>query len=324
VRAEGANAAQRLLAAMGPGTDESALDDVLRDALAQVRDGAEHETPSGADDDMGGGAEALVDRAIAAKQTQVQRLAELHEGEISLLQQLQETVQELSSTLRVARGEAKGARREVAELRAQLHDQINRVSTAERAVEEARDALRSAELEHEEELETKLRALQTAHVRALHELDQRADAAEAEVATLQVSLTRAQAHLLQIDKLREENNRLQVECDGWAAKVRRAAEESALQASIAAARQLELADVTDERDHDLGVDLDALAADADRGLGDGAHLHLVNLGVGNAQSAAAVAEHGVGLMQCFGPLAQLGGINTRRFGQHGNVGLGVG
>jgi len=212
---------------------------VLRDALAQVRDGAEHETPSGADDDMGGGAEALVDRAIAAKQTQVQRLAELHEGEISLLQQLQETVQELSSTLRVARGEAKGARREVAELRAQLHDQINRVSTAERAVEEARDALRSAELEHEEELETKLRALQTAHVRALHELDQRADAAEAEVATLQVSLTRAQAQLLQIDKLREENNRLQVECDGWAAKLRRAAEESALQASIAAARQLD-------------------------------------------------------------------------------------
>ena len=211
---------------------------VLRDALAQVRDGAD-ETPSGADDDMGGGAEALVDRAIAAKQTQVQRLAELHEGEISLLQQLQETVQELSSTLRVARGEAKGARREVAELRAQLHDQINRVSTAERAVEEARDALRSAELEHEEELETKLRALQTAHVRALHELDQRADAAEAEVATLQVSLTRAQAQLLQIDKLREENNRLQVECDGWAAKLRRAAEESAFQASIAAARQLD-------------------------------------------------------------------------------------
>ncbi|KOO31861.1 hypothetical protein Ctob_007998 [Chrysochromulina tobinii] len=211
---------------------------VLRDALAQVRDGAD-ETPSGADDDMGGGAEALVDRAIAAKQTQVQRLAELHEGEISLLQQLQETVQELSSTLRVARGEAKGARREVAELRAQLHDQINRVSTAERAVEEARDALRSAELEHEEELETKLRALQTVHVRALHELDQRADAAEAEVATLQVSLTRAQAQLLQIDKLREENNRLQVECDGWAAKLRRAAEESASQASIAAARQLD-------------------------------------------------------------------------------------
>ena len=211
---------------------------VLRDALAQVRDGAD-ETPSGADDDMGGGAEALVDRAIAAKQTQVQRLAELHEGEISLLQQLQETVQELSSTLRVARGEAKGARREVAELRAQLHDQINRVSTAERAVEEARDALRSAELEHEEELETKLRALQTAHVRALHELDQRADAAEAEVATLQVSLTRAQAQLLQIDKLREENNRLQVECDGWAARLRRAAEEGALQASIAAARQLD-------------------------------------------------------------------------------------
>jgi hypothetical protein len=211
---------------------------VLRDALAQVRDGAD-EAPSGADDDMGGGAEALVDRAIAAKQTQVQRLAELHEGEISLLQQLQETVQELSSTLRVARGEAKGARREVAELRAQLHDQINRVSTAERAVEEARDALRSAELEHEEELETKLRALQTAHVRALHELDQRADAAEAEVATLQVSLTRAQAQLLQIDKLREENNRLQVECDGWAAKLRRAAEEGALQASIAAARQLD-------------------------------------------------------------------------------------
>ena len=211
---------------------------VLRDALAQVRDGAD-EAPSGADDDMGGGAEALVDRAIAAKQTQVQRLAELHEGEISLLQQLQETVQELSSTLRVARGEAKGARREVAELRAQLHDQINRVSTAERAVEEARDALRSAELEHEEELENKLRALHTAHVRALHELEQRADAAEAEVATLLVSLTRAQAQLLQIDKLREENNRLQVECDGWAAKLLRAAEEGALQASIAAARQLD-------------------------------------------------------------------------------------
>lgn len=158
---------------------------VLRDALAQVRDGAD-EAPSGAEDDMGGDAETLVDRAIAAKHTQVQRLAELHEGEISLLLQLQETVQELASTLRVARGEAKGARKEVAELRAQLHEQIERLSTAERAVEEARDALRSAELEHEEELETKLRALQTAHVRSLHELEQRAQSAEAEVETLQV------------------------------------------------------------------------------------------------------------------------------------------
>ena len=54
-----------------------------------------------------------------------------------------------------------------------------------------------------------------------------------------MSLTRAQAQLHQIDKLREENNRLQVECDGWAAKMHRAAEEGALQASIAAARQLE-------------------------------------------------------------------------------------
>ena len=158
---------------------------VLRDALAQVRDGAD-EAPSGAEDDMGGDAETLVDRAIAAKHTQVQRHAELHEGEISLLLQLQETVQELASTLRVARGEAKGARKEVAELRAQLHEQIERLSTAERAVEEARDALRLAELEHEEELETKLRALQTAHVRSLHELEQRAQSAEAEVETLQV------------------------------------------------------------------------------------------------------------------------------------------
>jgi ATP-dependent exoDNAse (exonuclease V) beta subunit len=37
VRAEGVLASQRLLAAMGPGTDESALDDALRDALAAAR-----------------------------------------------------------------------------------------------------------------------------------------------------------------------------------------------------------------------------------------------------------------------------------------------
>ncbi len=46
----------------------------------------------------------------------------------------------------------------------------------------------------------------------------------------------------------------------------------------------------DERDHDLGQDLDLLLLDVDGGLDDGAGLHVADLRVGDRQAAAAVAR----------------------------------
>ncbi len=57
----------------------------------------------------------------------------------------------------------------------------------------------------------------------------------------------------------------------------------------------ELLGVHHERDHDLGVNGDAGLADLDRRLADRLHLDLVDLGVGDREPAAAVAEHRVGL-----------------------------
>src|SRR5450830_43169 len=51
----------------------------------------------------------------------------------------------------------------------------------------------------------------------------------------------------------------------------------------------------DQRDHDLGVDVHALLLDDAGGLEDGARLHSRDLGIGDAQAAPAVAEHGVRL-----------------------------
>ena len=52
-----------------------------------------------------------------------------------------------------------------------------------------------------------------------------------------------------------------------------------------------------ERNHDLRNDGDALLLELERGLDDGARLHLGDLRVGDAETAATVAEHGVLLMQ---------------------------
>ena len=63
---------------------------------------------------------------------------------------------------------------------------------------------------------------------------------------------------------------------------------------------LQLADRGDQRDHDLGDDAEALVLDQFAGgLHDGPHLHVVDLRVGDAQAAAAVAEHRVELVQEF-------------------------
>src|SRR6185295_7317604 len=50
-----------------------------------------------------------------------------------------------------------------------------------------------------------------------------------------------------------------------------------------------LFDVTDERDHDLGLDRYALLRDLERSLEDRARLHPRDLGIGEAEAAAAMA-----------------------------------
>ena len=60
---------------------------------------------------------------------------------------------------------------------------------------------------------------------------------------------------------------------------------------------LHLADGPGERDHDLRLDVDALLGDRAGGFHDGAHLHAVDLRVRDAEPAAAMAEHRVGLAQ---------------------------
>ena len=52
-----------------------------------------------------------------------------------------------------------------------------------------------------------------------------------------------------------------------------------------------------ERDHDLGMDVDALFLHLARRLEDRAHLHLVDLRIGDAEAAAAMAEHRVHLVK---------------------------
>src|SRR5579884_1173302 len=67
-----------------------------------------------------------------------------------------------------------------------------------------------------------------------------------------------------------------------------------LQHGVHAAQLLE---ITDERDHDLGVRLHALALQLDSCLEDSADLHLVDRRVEQAQAAAAQPEHRVRLAQ---------------------------
>ena len=74
--------------------------------------------------------------------------------------------------------------------------------------------------------------------------------------------------------------------------------------STIARMRLELGPRDRQRDHDLGVHLGALARHLRGGLEDRAHLHRVDLGVGDREAAAAVAEHRVELVQVLGALAR--------------------
>jgi len=64
-----------------------------------------------------------------------------------------------------------------------------------------------------------------------------------------------------------------------------------------AERFLHLADRPGQGDHDLGLGVDALLGDGAGGLHDGADLHAVDLGMGDPEAAAAMAEHRVGLSE---------------------------
>ena len=61
--------------------------------------------------------------------------------------------------------------------------------------------------------------------------------------------------------------------------------------------QLELLDVSHERDHDLGMDLDPLLVHGARRLDDRTGLHLGDLRIGDPEPAAAMPEHRVELVQ---------------------------
>ncbi len=62
-------------------------------------------------------------------------------------------------------------------------------------------------------------------------------------------------------------------------------------------QELKLFHMAHEGNHDLGLDVDALLLHLTCRFHDGPHLHLVDLGEGYPEAAAAVAEHGVGLVQ---------------------------
>src|ERR1035441_1341783 len=59
---------------------------------------------------------------------------------------------------------------------------------------------------------------------------------------------------------------------------------------------LEFLDAADQRDHDFGDHLHALLGHLHDGFEDGARLHFGDLGIGDAETAAAMAQHGVELV----------------------------
>src|SRR5690606_25007123 len=71
------------------------------------------------------------------------------------------------------------------------------------------------------------------------------------------------------------------------------------------AKLLDLLLGPDQRDHDFRGGLDAVVLAVDHRLDDGAHLHAQDLGVADGEAAAAVAEHGVQLVELGDALAQL-------------------
>ena len=81
--------------------------------------------------------------------------------------------------------------------------------------------------------------------------------------------------------------------------------------------QLQLALRRDERDHDFRDGRVAPGRDVERGLEDRARLHLIDLGIGDAQPAAAMAEHRIELVQLGGAAAQRLDLQPGRGGDIG-------
>ena len=66
--------------------------------------------------------------------------------------------------------------------------------------------------------------------------------------------------------------------------------------------QIQLLLEPDERDHDLGPDLDAFLLDLRGGLEDGARLHRRDFGIADAEAAATEAQHRIELVQLLDAL----------------------
>ena len=87
---------------------------------------------------------------------------------------------------------------------------------------------------------------------------------------------------------------------------------------------VEFAHRADQRHHDLGLDVGTLEARIERRFQNGAGLHLGDFGVGDAQAAAPVAEHGVELVQVVDPHADLADRDLHLLRQLALSGLIVG
>ena len=72
-------------------------------------------------------------------------------------------------------------------------------------------------------------------------------------------------------------------------------------------KELQFLHMTDQRDHDFWINRLAALGDFNRGLDDRAGLHIVDFRIGDTQTAATVAKHGIKLVQLFhAPLHLLG------------------
>ncbi len=79
--------------------------------------------------------------------------------------------------------------------------------------------------------------------------------------------------------------------------------------------QVELPLEADQRDHDLGPNLDAFLLHLRGGFEDRARLHFGNLGIPDAEAASAEAQHGVELVQALHTLVEARHGHTHLLGQ---------
>src|SRR5713101_1973310 len=84
-------------------------------------------------------------------------------------------------------------------------------------------------------------------------------------------------------------------------------------------QQIELLALADERQHDLGNRLDALLLQLTHRFEDGARLRTIYLGMADAETGAAQAEHGIELLHAVADLAQSFGIETAAFRELANL-----